>query len=657
MSQGPASASAMPRSAPRATWLGRLARACAPQRLLANLHNPIIQKEVMVAGRRRSTYVVRCLSVLILLAIAVISYVGVFFDESAGESGLQFMQRAQELAPALTAMVLWFEYVTLLLIGPTIVGGSLCDERRSGTLGALFTTPLTAFQIAGGKLVAGLSQLVILVLLALPLLLALRVFGGVDLELVVAMAALVLSSAVLACTLALFYSAKAARGFSATSSAIVSMIAIQGGVPLAFLVATYKGALSTTIGERLIEVCCGPGALGMATATLVGEAPRMWTSAANLCWYNALYSLGFAALAFVALVIRLRRVMLKDAGSRVELLTRRQRRKQAKSQATSGPDVAGASPIAPAGQVLAAGSSALKPRGGAAEQEVMGKDSREVGDQPVLWRELAQPAFQSRVRFIIASVVIVGFLMYLNLQVEEPDDRHRINMVLMGIGMVICLAIACGASSSSIPQERESRTLDVLMTTPLTAREIVMGKFWGAMRRQWFVPAVLLTHLFLSGILGSTVPTMALVHVGGTFLVMVAFLNAVGLWVSINAKKSSRAAVKTALIALGCWALPFLMIGLLFALWSDEAMEFFLGLVVIVNPVFWAAGSVTEPMRHYTYHADGAYTLPPPIFDEHVGVVAFTVVWAFVMGGYALLTRLALLRARVLLGRLTNRSH
>lgn len=646
-----------------ADWSGRFARACAPRRLAQNLHNPIFQKEVFVAGRKRSTYVIRCVSLLILLAIVVLSYLPMILEDRVNETGIEFMQRVQEIAPALTIIVIWFEYVTLMLIGPTILGGSLCDERRQGTLGALLTTPLTAFQIASGKLAAGLSQLFILVLLAMPLILALRVFGGVQVQTVLGMVGVVLTSTLLSCTLSLFFSTRAPRGFSAASAAIASMVLLHGGISIGIAAAISQGWIGVLWGQAVAVMLSGPFVLGMSSAELVGNGAPIPVSASHLCLYNSLYSLALAGVLFLALVVRLRRVMLKDAGSAVTLLTRREKRKKAGARRAGtlanapGPPGEGVT-TAPTDPSPVRVPPAFSPSMEDSDREVVLHDSREVGDRPVLWRELAQPAFKSRTMLWITLVVIVGLLLFMHSRISTPSDRHVANAMVLVVGMVISFFLATGAAAGAFAQERESRTLDVLMTTPLTAREIVHAKFWGAMRRQWFVPAVLLTHLLLTGVLVSRIPFVALIHATVAIVVPLAFVTAMGVWKSVGSKRSTAAGVKTALLALGVWVLPFPVLLFLGSIASSlgayHLEQIPVDCATIVNPVYLGAVSLTRPNSWYPEAQP--YTVPYHLFEtDSVGFSTFTLLFLCVMGAYVGLTWLALRRARVLLGRQTNR--
>jgi ABC-type transport system involved in multi-copper enzyme maturation permease subunit len=423
----------------------------------------------------------------------------------------------------------------------------------------------------------------------------------------------------------------------------LATLAIHGAVSILLAIANAKGLNSGVGGMTAVMALSGPVTMGVSTAELLGEPVDLARSATTLCWYNTIYSLAITAVVFLALVVRLRRVMLKDAGSAVTVLTRRQKRKMSRANKAGPPAGASAeeSPVAV----------------GVPAEEVE-HTSREVGDRPVLWRELAQPAFRSRWRLALTILVLAGLLIYLNIEMESSQERHGANMMIMGLGLAIMLLLGSGAASSAIPQERESRTLDVLMTTPLSAREIILGKFWGAMRRQWFLPSVLLIHLLLSGVLGSTVPLVALVHVSVVIVASLAFLSAVGIWMSVKSKKSVGASVRTALIGLGVWLLPFPAAALMQSLasvlgWRREG-EWFLSLAAVINPVFLGAGSLKIPSM---WDSNGrAYFLPEPMFEGNVGFTEFTAVLAIVMGGYLVLAWLVLQRARIVLGRQTNRS-
>jgi ABC-type transport system involved in multi-copper enzyme maturation permease subunit len=71
------------------------------------------------------------------------------------------------------------------------------------TLDVLLTTPVTSLQVVAGKLASKLLVMVLLVLTSLPLLAVLRIFGGIDWPVILALVGLTLAGATFNASLAL----------------------------------------------------------------------------------------------------------------------------------------------------------------------------------------------------------------------------------------------------------------------------------------------------------------------------------------------------------------------------------------------------------------------------------------------------------------------
>src|SRR5690606_27878338 len=146
--------------------------------------------------------------------------------------------------------------------------------------------------------------------------------------------------------------------------------------------------------------------------------------------------------------------------------------------------------------------------------------TRVVGDHPVLWREIRQASFGSRRRLIIvaAAVALAALFIYSRVPLSDGLLHAMVGM----IGLFVVILQACVASTASVAGEFESRTWHVLLTTPLTGREIVAGKFLGCLRRQWFILACLAAHFFLSSAAGHVAPIallhLALLYAGPTIM-------------------------------------------------------------------------------------------------------------------------------------------
>ena len=128
---------------------------------------PIVERELREAARRRSTYWIRLASALTALLT------GSFFF-------LVTMHRsAQNLGIILFVALAVVTFVYCLIAGAWKTSDCLSEEKRAGTLGLLFLTPLKSYDIVFGKLAATslntlYGMLAVFPVMAIPLLM-----GGV----------------------------------------------------------------------------------------------------------------------------------------------------------------------------------------------------------------------------------------------------------------------------------------------------------------------------------------------------------------------------------------------------------------------------------------------------------------------------------------------
>ncbi len=135
----------------RPPLLTRIGEALRPSSIIANIPGPIFHKEVWVAGRRAGPYWIRCLYAAGLLGLVALVFAAARSNFS-GNSSAQRLQQLQQIAPAVTLAIVWFQQIALCIAAIILAAPAICDEQRAGTLGALLTTPLRAWQIVLGKL-------------------------------------------------------------------------------------------------------------------------------------------------------------------------------------------------------------------------------------------------------------------------------------------------------------------------------------------------------------------------------------------------------------------------------------------------------------------------------------------------------------------------
>jgi hypothetical protein len=125
-------------------------------------------------------------------------------------------------------------------------------------------------------------------------------------------------------------------------------------------------------------------------------------------------------------------------------------------------------------------------------------------------------------------------------------------------------------TTGSIAGEREARTWEVLLTTPLKGWAIVLGKLAGSFRAQWFLPLAVLAHFVLAAALGYVSPYLPL-HLCIIYLGPILLFTATGQFYSLVFRKGVTAAACNLFTALMLWGGLWVLLGVL--AWSTEAQD------------------------------------------------------------------------------------
>lgn len=566
------------------------------------MFGPIFQMEVRTAGRRRSTYVFRTGVGLLVLAFFALTLFSAWGDVSVEPSPFRRIQAGQNIAPMLVSFIIWTQYIALVLLAPLITGPALCDERRNRTMAALLTTPLTAWEIVLGKLTGRLSQALILALIAVPMVFAARMLGGVSVEGIVASVVLTIVSVFMASSLTLLLSAVSPRATTAAISAFVIFLCFNfgpltlGAIYLFWIRPHFTGlpgidpvwmfstSLPIALGAVVYEHFIGDP-MGMASM-------QMWGRAAI---YGSVVTVGSVALAGV----QLRRAMRDDPEA---LMDRPEPKKQRKRRRRGTPDPA---------------------EGAVDTPEGVRSVSRVVSDRPVLWRELNIGAFRKRRRLAEAVVVLVVIfgLMYINGGMQEQAAHGLI--VIIGIALLMLQAIF--GATGSIAHERQSRTLDVLLTTPLRPSAIILGKTAGVLRRMWFVPLAVGIHFLLAALAGVfhpfVLPLLALAVLPSAVMFV-----CTGVLLSVFFQKATSAAIANLFLALLLYlGLPVLlaMVQSMFSLWDDLLFDRTLTAAFSINPFVMGMIGTMGTSSIYAYSPGGEHPLAFEMPRDSMGVAAF----------------------------------
>jgi ABC-type transport system involved in multi-copper enzyme maturation permease subunit len=390
------------------------------------------------------------------------------------------------LVPELIAQ----QFIILMLVTPALATGSITDEKARGTLQEWLTTGLSSWEIVRDKMLAQVIQLGALTLVMLPMLASFGAFAGLDLwdmawlELAFLGQVLVLTA----------ISVLAATWCRQTTSAVLVVFTVVAGLSL--VVSLFSPAWLAP------WLWGGPGFIG--TPLLHGALA--WASAVVVC-------IGLA-------VWRFRPAYLRQLG--------------------------------------AAGNAGLRRRKSLSRQP--------VGDKPLRWKEcylITTPFFLPISRGWCAAAVGAGtgvWCLALLLKQLPPDvdmadlfamivqldvaglfsvwtarESAHASFFLMSFGALVLFSV--------VSSEREQKTWEVLLTTPLDVRQILRGKIWGVIDLVWPCLVAYLVPAALCALLDSLVAFIWVVLWWTAMIIVMYFCAATGLYCSVVSVSSRRSLV------------------------------------------------------------------------------------------------------------------
>ena len=151
-------------------------------RVAMALWNPIVAKEYRSRMRTWRSPVAMTVYILLLGGLGWAIFSSMSSSARSGFNGGQ----AANYGQALFLFLVIFQMVLLAFITPALTAGAISSERERQTIDLLFVTKLPSFSILWGKLLASMSFVLLLLLLSVPIFSLVFLFGGIELDQVVA---------------------------------------------------------------------------------------------------------------------------------------------------------------------------------------------------------------------------------------------------------------------------------------------------------------------------------------------------------------------------------------------------------------------------------------------------------------------------------------
>jgi ABC-type transport system involved in multi-copper enzyme maturation permease subunit len=520
---------------------------------------PLFWYEMVVLARRGQQPRLRALLVGLLLVGLFVTYLREFRgQELAALTGGARLDQSARFANAFLTAFLIAQLLAVVLITPAVVGGAMTEEKERGTLDFLRSSLLTNREIVLGKLAARLAFVGGVVLAGLPVLALTSLFGGVDLNVLLA-------------------------GYAITAVSAVSLgaFSLWLGVIRDTLRDVLVWAYVVTAGLSVFGSCCGciPGVAAVSPPSALGwmflhplalpSQPQFWV---NLGVFTALHGTAAAVFCFLAVA------RVRSAPPVRRPPSRRARPLRAGPVAPAPLPVARRLPDAEEddpdddewdGPPLSAGRAFAVPR---------------LGDgDPLVWKERY---FSGRLSWAeggavagcgIAALSVVGFILGMTLFFSALHEVNRgrwigeaVNPVarLFLTGAVVLTGLALGArAAGAVARERQKRTLDGLLTLPVERAELLRAK-WIALFlwAKWALTAAAAGAgfaLVTGGVHPLGFAVWAVQAVG--WLTLAATM---GLWLSVTCRTATRATVHFIVWVLALWLGPLVLMPLVVAVWG-----------------------------------------------------------------------------------------
>ncbi len=403
----------------------------------------VLYQDLLLGGRRRRLHLLRWICGGLLWAqFAYLYTVGQVPYLRPGQQPGAGLVVASHVHVRLLA---WEQFLLVLVVTPAFVAGEVTDAKTSGTLQNLLTTQLRSWEILLGKLAAQGVTLAALLALTFPLLCFSAAGIGMPLAPLMAqvlgMVLLVFLLGAVA-LLASVWSRNTSDAILSVYGLILGLLLVGWGLQAALagqtgLAGAVRGAVTRILAvfdpDYLMEPAWAYAGPAVAWRRLMAVA---------LVWGGG----GFVCLAIACWRLRPAYARQLEAAGR----------RKAASEAPRPP----------------------------------------VGDEPVLWREehvegvaplAALRRVSRRVGVLLTAAVSLAVLglLYADQATGPPPGGMDKYLFQLKVGLVVTLTagLVVGVrSSSAVTREREGRTWEALLLSPLVTRKVVEQKFRGILQ-------------------------------------------------------------------------------------------------------------------------------------------------------------------------------
>lgn len=453
---------------------------------------PIFTREAVTAPRRPRHFIQRTVYVgtlIILMCTAWLVVAGIQQRiQNAGDMARFGAILFQILAPVQLALVTF--------LSALVAASGVSQEKDKRTLILLLMTRMNNNELVLGKLCASLLNVVVMVTAALPIFLAIILLGGVSVGQVLRVFLCTLATSMLAGSIGVLFAFWREKTFQTLALTAMLLVIWQG-----LWLAVDTGALGSTflgIDHHAIALAFSP--IG---AVIAAAQPTYSTGFGLGLLFGNVGSFIFVSVLLIASI---------NAFTvwRVRVWNPSRELRQGQQDPDAGSIWGESEQRETVDDELAEHNLAEHSRGQHvdARTRVVSQSHRKVWDNPILWREICTWAYGRKVLIIrlgyLLTAALIGIALHFVLASMPANADTLVPTSAMPLApfFVVSLVIVNALAVTSITNERDQQSLDLLLVTDLTPKELVLGKLFGVFwvtKEMAIAPLLLTVYLWATG--------------------------------------------------------------------------------------------------------------------------------------------------------------
>ncbi|MEX2173811.1 MAG: ABC transporter permease subunit [Pirellulaceae bacterium] len=420
------------------------------------LIGPIFTRELVTAPRRPQHYLYRTVYGTALFFLMYTAWLVL--------AGTQIVRTVQDMArfgSILFLILAPLQLAIMTFLAALRAASSVSQEKDKKTILLLLMTRLSNHELVLGKLLASLLDVLVMLAAAAPIFMLLTLFGGVSLPQVgrvfLVTLATMLAAGSLGSTVALARD-KTFQSLAMTALILVMWIGIWEAVGLFAQDRRIAG-----VPLASVATAASPFRAVLAAAQPYRDAASFWLAGDTLF---VLVALSLTALLNGLAIARLR---VWNPGR--ELFQQATEEEDGIADETTG-------------------TSAEAARAGHVDARLrtIDQQSRQVWDNPVLWREMCTWAYGRKVLIIRLAYLLLVLLAAAGLYftIDSGAAYARASETILPAAalplapfFLVSLVIVNALAVTSITNERDGGSLDLLLVTDLSPKEFIFGKMLG----------------------------------------------------------------------------------------------------------------------------------------------------------------------------------